>query len=72
MSMPATKPTTAFADAARSGRVPYKVADLSLAEFGRREMRLAEQEMPGLMALRAALSGPEAARAAPRSWAACT
>ncbi|MBM3459664.1 MAG: adenosylhomocysteinase, partial [Armatimonadetes bacterium] len=30
----------------------YKVRDLSLAEWGRREMRLAEHEMPGLMALR--------------------
>ncbi|MCH9650544.1 MAG: adenosylhomocysteinase [Deltaproteobacteria bacterium] len=34
-------------------RLPFKVADLSLAEAGRRELRLAEQEMPGLMALRA-------------------
>lgn len=32
--------------------VDYKVADLSLAEFGRKEIRLAEHEMPGLMALR--------------------
>jgi len=31
----------------------YKVADLGLAEFGRKEIRLAEHEMPGLMALRA-------------------
>ena len=31
----------------------YKVADLSLAEFGRKEITLAEHEMPGLMALRA-------------------
>ncbi|ABK52242.1 adenosylhomocysteinase [Acidothermus cellulolyticus 11B] len=30
----------------------YKVADLALAEFGRKEIRLAEHEMPGLMALR--------------------
>jgi adenosylhomocysteinase len=30
----------------------YKVADLGLADFGRREIRLAEHEMPGLMALR--------------------
>jgi adenosylhomocysteinase len=34
-------------------RPAYKVADLSLAEFGRKEIRLAEQEMPGLMAIRA-------------------
>jgi adenosylhomocysteinase len=34
-------------------RPAYKVADLSLAEFGRKEIRLAEQEMPGLMAVRA-------------------
>jgi adenosylhomocysteinase len=31
----------------------FKVADLSLAPFGRREIQLAEEEMPGLMALRA-------------------
>ncbi len=35
-----------------AARPPFKVADLSLAEFGRKEIRLAEQEMPGLMALR--------------------
>jgi adenosylhomocysteinase len=33
-------------------RPAFKVADLSLAEFGRHEIRLAEQEMPGLMACR--------------------
>ena len=32
--------------------VPFKVADLSLADFGRKEIRLAEHEMPGLMAVR--------------------
>jgi adenosylhomocysteinase len=31
----------------------FKVADLSLAEFGRKEIRLAEHEMPGLMSIRA-------------------
>ncbi len=30
----------------------YKVADISLADFGRREINIAEQEMPGLMSLR--------------------
>jgi len=34
-------------------RPPFKVADLSAYELGRKEIRLAEQEMPGLMALRA-------------------
>ncbi|MBX3419229.1 MAG: adenosylhomocysteinase [Pirellulaceae bacterium] len=33
-------------------RLPYKVKDISLAEWGRREIVLAENEMPGLMALR--------------------
>ena len=33
-------------------RLPFKVRDLGLAELGRHEIRLAEQEMPGLMALR--------------------
>jgi adenosylhomocysteinase len=32
--------------------VPYKVKDISLADWGRKEIRLAEAEMPGLMALR--------------------
>jgi len=35
------------------GTPDFKVADLSLAEFGRDEIRLAEHEMPGLMAMRA-------------------
>ncbi len=30
----------------------YKVADISLAEWGRKEIRIAETEMPGLMAVR--------------------
>src|SRR5437588_2325263 len=42
----------AFAAANAAGREPFKVRDLSLADFGRKEIRLAEQEMPGLMALR--------------------
>jgi adenosylhomocysteinase len=46
-----------FAAAKAAGREPYKVKDLSLADFGRKEMRLAEQEMPGLMALRKQYSG---------------
>ena len=33
-------------------KLPYKVADISLAEWGRKEIQLAEAEMPGLMALR--------------------
>ncbi len=40
-----------------AARPPYKVKDLGLAEWGRKEIRLAEQEMPGLMALRAEYSG---------------
>jgi adenosylhomocysteinase len=34
-------------------KLPYKVKDMSLAEWGRKEIRLAEAEMPGLMSLRA-------------------
>ncbi|MBV9661899.1 MAG: adenosylhomocysteinase [Acidimicrobiales bacterium] len=36
---------------------PYRVADIGLADFGRREINLAEVEMPGLMALRAEYAG---------------
>jgi len=35
-----------------ASKPPYKVADIALAEFGRKEIRLAENEMPGLMAIR--------------------
>ncbi|HSI86958.1 MAG TPA: adenosylhomocysteinase [Candidatus Methylacidiphilales bacterium] len=35
----------------------YKVADISLAEYGRKEITIAETEMPGLMALRAEFAG---------------
>jgi adenosylhomocysteinase len=42
----------AFDETRRAGREAFKVKDLSLAEFGRKEIRLAEQEMPGLMAVR--------------------
>jgi adenosylhomocysteinase len=37
----------------RAQTIPFKVADLSLAAFGRKEIQLAEHEMPGLMAVRA-------------------
>ncbi len=37
--------------------IDYKVADLSLAEWGRKEIRIAETEMPGLMALREMYKG---------------
>ncbi len=36
--------------------IPYKVADISLSEWGRKEISIAEHEMPGLMALRAKYS----------------
>src|SRR5436853_565618 len=42
----------AFEAAAKAARPPYKVANLELADWGRKEIRLAEHEMPGLMALR--------------------
>jgi adenosylhomocysteinase len=45
-------------------RPPFKVRDLSLAEFGRKEIRLAEREMPGLMAIRAEYKGKQPLRSA--------
>ncbi len=42
---------TAFTD--------YKVADIKLADWGRKEIRIAETEMPGLMALRAEFKGKQ-------------
>jgi len=56
MSVPAEK-LHAFDVAAGADRAPYKVKDLGLAELGRKEIRLAEQEMPGLMELRRRYEG---------------
>ncbi|WP_261566108.1 adenosylhomocysteinase [Frankia gtarii] len=42
----------------------FKVADLALAEFGRKEIRLAEHEMPGLMATRAEYAASQPLRGA--------
>src|SRR5881628_2324437 len=44
--------TTDSTTPAGAGAPDFKVADLSLADFGRKEIELAEHEMPGLMALR--------------------
>src|SRR6202451_3388380 len=43
---------------------PYKVADLKLADFGRKEIQLAEHEMPGLMATRAEYAATKPLRGA--------
>jgi adenosylhomocysteinase len=53
----AVKEQHAFDAAKDAGRDPFKVADLGLAEWGRKEVRLAEHEMPGLMAVRARYAG---------------
>src|SRR5581483_6819192 len=47
---PSIKPSKANGSATKG--LEFKVADLSLAEWGRKEIMLAEQEMPGLMAVR--------------------
>ncbi len=57
---------------ALSSKTDFKVADLSLADFGRKEIRLAEQEMPGLMALRERVRGAASRSRARASWAPCT
>jgi adenosylhomocysteinase len=49
--------TTTLATPAKSGALEFTVKDLSLAEWGRKEIRLAEQEMPGLMAVRKEYAG---------------
>src|SRR6059058_5243809 len=49
----------AFEAAAKAARPPYKVANLELADWGRKEIRLAEHEMPGLMALRRRYKGKQ-------------
>ena len=54
-STPATKNTGLTATTLAG--IDFKVADLSKAELGRHEIRLAEHEMPGLMALRTRYAG---------------
>jgi adenosylhomocysteinase len=53
----AVKEQHAFDTSRDTGRDPFKVANLGLAEWGRKEIRLAEHEMPGLMAVRARYAG---------------
>ncbi|HLX08535.1 MAG TPA: adenosylhomocysteinase [Thermoanaerobaculia bacterium] len=51
--------TTMMSAPAKQGSLEFKVADLGLAEWGRKEMVLAEQEMPGLMAIRKEYAGAQ-------------
>ena len=51
------EPKTTSRPEGKSAPPPFKVADISLADFGRKEIRLAEHEMPGLMALRKEYAG---------------
>jgi len=44
--------------------LPYKVADISLAGYGRKEIEIAEKEMPGLMAIRRKYAGEKPLRGA--------
>ncbi len=53
MTTATAETTHAFEAAEAAGRPAFKVADLALAASGRNEIRLAEHEMPGLMAVRA-------------------
>jgi adenosylhomocysteinase len=48
---------TTTASAAGQAKVDYKVKDISLAEWGRKEITIAENEMPGLMAIREEYKG---------------
>jgi adenosylhomocysteinase len=52
MTVATTETVHPFEAARKAGRPPFRVADLALAPQGREEIRLAEHEMPGLMALR--------------------
>src|SRR5262249_6334126 len=52
-AMSKTTQLKSVAPAGGAERLPFKVKDLALGELGRKEIRLAEQEMPGLMAIRA-------------------
>ncbi len=51
--------STTVSAPSKKGGLEFKVADLGLAEWGRKEMVLAEQEMPGLMAIRKEYAGAQ-------------
>lgn len=51
--------------------IPYKIADISLADWGRKEIEMAEKEMPGLMSIRRKYSAQSRSKA-PGSQARCT
>src|SRR5438309_8456600 len=53
LTKPPAKQTTRKSNGSAKPALEFKVKDLSLAEWGRKEIQLAEQEMPGLMAVRA-------------------
>ena len=46
----------------------FKVKDISQAEFGRKEISIAESEMPGLMALREEYQGKNSFKGCKNSW----
>src|SRR5438552_6083243 len=52
-------PTSRSSLAMATAFTDYKVADISLANWGRKEIRIAETEMPGLMALRQMYKGQQ-------------
>jgi adenosylhomocysteinase len=68
MSTATSAPSTS---ATSTDGLDFKVADLSLAEFGRKEIRLAEHEMPGLMSVRREYADAQPLKGA-RSQARCT
>ena len=70
--MTSTLPANAAARPLTVAEGDFKVADLSLAAFGRKEIQLAEHEMPGLMSLRREYADSPAAARAPASPARCT
>jgi adenosylhomocysteinase len=51
--------TTTIAAPSKTGGLEFKVADLGLAEWGRKEIDLAEQEMPGLITIRRECAGAQ-------------
>ena len=52
MSTTVNRKVHPFDAAKEAGRPPFKVKDIALAEMGRKEIALAEHEMPGLMSVR--------------------
>ena len=57
-----------IANSVKTSTPKFLISDISLSEFGRKEIKIAETEMPGLMALRDKYQSEKPLKGAKNSW----